>query len=43
MKYLLNKRAACLFVGETQCDTNAKGLLLDWILTDRLYAVLSAF
>lgn len=23
MKYLLDKKAACLFVGETQCDTCA--------------------
>lgn len=44
MKYLLNKKAACLFVGETQCDTCAvrdkmdatEDLLLDRTITNEL-------
>lgn len=42
MKYLPNKKVACLFVGETQCDTcalkmdTAEDLLLDRTLTNEL-------
>lgn len=42
MKYLPNKKVACLFVGETQCDTcavkmdTAEDLLLDRKLTNEL-------
>lgn len=44
MKYLPNEKVACLFVGETHCDTRvvrdnkcaAYGLLLDSTLTNEL-------